>query len=119
MNKLKLPEGHPKGRLMLPDLFVSLLQVHCGVFISTKDVTIQTFDSWDFFIVSVYRWSQNTSGCGTEQYRDSKWLEQCDAIRNLFDITNIRDSWRWAWEYDYTVDKNCIPGYSFSIAKEK
>jgi hypothetical protein len=104
---------------MLPDLFVNLLRVHCGVFINTKDVEIETFDTWNVFQVRVYRWSRNTSGCGTELFRDQQWKEHCHAILNLFEVTGSRESWRWAWEYDYTVDRECVPGYCFIIAKER
>lgn len=100
--------------------FILDLKIHKDIFLSEKDVEVETFDSWDFYKVSVFRWSKNSAGCGTKEYRTELWKKQQKAIEELFDLSQPPSSaWRWIRQYPYPVDhdRNMVVGKTYFVKK--
>ena len=103
-------------------LFKILLQMHKDSYIDMKDIKVEFFDDWDFYKISVFRWSKCSSGCGNKQYRDDLWEKHKTDIMDLFDMkTEPSVSWRWKTESVYcgqeieTEENGIIPGMTFFI----
>lgn len=101
--------------------FILDLKIHKDIFLDKNDVEIETYPSWNFYKVSVFRWSKNTAGCGTKEYRDSLWKKQQEAIFDLFLLTQPPiSSWRWESQYSYPVEttpSGGVPGQIFFVKK--
>jgi hypothetical protein len=122
---MKLPKSTQNKTYEIGQLFKVLLQLHKDSYIDTKDIEVEYFDSWDFYKVSVFRWSQCSHGCGTKDFRDGLWEKRKKDILELFDMkTEPNVSWRWKHDYCYTgqeietEENGSIPGMTFFIQCE-
>ena len=122
---MKLPKVTENKKYDIGQLIKILLQIHKDCYIDIKDIEVEYFDSWDFYKVSVFRWSKCGSGCGTKEYRGNLWENQKTDITELFDMkTEPNVSWRWKNDSVYngveieTEEHGSIPGVTFFIKCE-
>ena len=97
-----------------------MTRVFSNKFISLEDIEVQTFSSWDFFKVSVFRWSKCEPGCGTKEYRDKLWESHKESLKGLWKQKQTPNpTWRWANQYKHPVDAvdRSIPGLELYICK--
>ncbi len=121
--KRSLPKLHQNKAHLIKDLIQFELHV-LDVYIRNEDIDIEYYDSWNFYKVSLYKWTQADFGCGTLEWRNNKWNETVDVFRNRFQTFNELQSWRWfspssrfysGWTKS---DVECIPGITFFIKTE-
>lgn len=122
---MKLPKVGQNKTYEIGQLIKVLLQLHKDSYIDTNDIEVEYFNSWDFYKVSVFRWSQCSHGCGTKDIRDKLWEMHKNDIEELFDMkTEPNVSWRWKHDYCYTgqeietEENGSIPGMTFFIQCE-
>jgi hypothetical protein len=91
------------------------------VVIDLSDIEIEYYNSWDFYKISIYRWSKCSSGCGTKEYRDELWKEHIKAFTELFEMKcPPQIAWRFKTDTNYygleiETNKNIIPGFTFFV----
>ena len=119
---MKLPKVSQSKYYEIGELFKVLLKLHKDSYVDIKDINVEYFDAWDFYKISVFRWSKCSSGCGTKQYRDDLWEKHKTDIMELFDMkTEPSVSWRWKNDSVYygqeieTEETGNIPGMTFLI----
>lgn len=122
---MKLPRVGQNKTYEIGQLIKVLLQLHKDCYIDSKDIEVEYFDSWDFYKVSVFRWSKCSHGCGTKDFRDGLWEKHKTDIVELFDMkTEPNVSWRWKHDSCYTgqeietEENGSIPGMTFFIQSE-
>ena len=122
---MKLPKVAENKKYDIGQLIKILLQIHKDCYINITDIEVEYFDSWDFYKVSVYRWSKCSHGCGTKDFRDGLWEKYKTDISELFDMkTEPSVSWRWKNDSCYydqeieTEENGSIPGMTFFIQCE-
>ena len=102
-----------------------MLRAYKKAYLDNNDIEIQTFPSWDFYKVSVFRWSKCSSGCGNKKYRDTLWEQHKQSIRELFDFKGAEQiTWRWINDSKYRgmeieSEDGSIHGVEFYILKEE
>lgn len=102
-----------------------MLRAYKKVYIDTNDIEAETFPSWDFYKVSIFRWSKCSPGCGNKEYRDTLWEKHKQSIRELFEFQGAEQiTWRWVDDSKYRgmeveSEDRSIRGVEFYILKEK
>lgn len=127
MSKLRIPHMEQRKAYTLRNLVISLLQLG-ETYVSERDIELYTSPTWRFWKLSVFRWSDAGSGCGTRKSRDKRWEILQEELRELFEHEMKDDhSWRWlphngydmSIPYDnvYPDKENFIVGRTFYIKK--
>lgn len=118
--KLKIP--HVMDSYLAKEYVVLMMKAYKKHYIDPADISIETYPSWDFYKVSLFRWSKCSSGCGTHAFREKLWDEHKAGILDLFKIKGVsRHTWRWRYEYTIEIDEfdsGSVPGIEFCIEKE-
>ena len=122
---MKLPKFPQRKNYEVGQLIKILLDLHKDVYIDINDIEVEHYDIWNFYKVSIYRWSTCSAGCGTKEYRDELWEKHKQAFSELFDMyTEPQFSWRWKSDSCYssmkieTEENGSIPGITFFIKTE-
>lgn len=93
---MKLPKVGQNKTYEIGQLIKILLQIHKDSYVDINDIDVEYYDCWDFYKVSVFRWSKCSSGCGTKDSRDKLWEKHKTDISELFDMKmKPNESWRW------------------------
>jgi hypothetical protein len=122
--KLKLPTpiiSH--NSFLIRNLVISYIAIYKNTFISKDNVRIETFDSWDFYRISLFK-DTIKQGRGTLDYRNREWEKTKESI-DIFDIKSgsIRPTWKWiTWDislYDEVEGRKdgYVPGIEFWVYK--
>jgi hypothetical protein len=124
-SKFSLPKTFEHKTYEIGQLIKVLLSLHKDVCLDQKDIEVEYFDAWDFYKVSIFRWSKNSNGCGTKEYRDKLWESHKTAMTELFEMRmSSQVSWRWKSHTAYvnedieTKENGSIPGITFFIKAE-
>ena len=124
--QLPVPKSNYKTYL-IKDLFMKYLEIHTDLCIESQNCQIETYESWDFYRVSVFK-EMRKSGYGHSEHRNSKWEKIKNEIVEIFDLKRGPEStWRWLNKsvdnldlYDKIGDREgYIPGIMFWVYKEK
>ena len=98
--KVKIPAI--MGRSDAAEYVRLMLRAYEGVYLDLNDIEVETFQSWNFYKVSVFRWSECSLGCGDKKYRDTLWERHKQSIKNLFEIRSPEQiTWRWTNDSKY------------------
>ncbi len=121
--KVKIPAI--MGRSDAAEYVRLMLRAYEDVYLDLNDIEVETFPSWNFYKVSVFRWSKCSLGCGDKEYRDTLWERHKQSIKNLFEIQSPEQiTWRWTNDSKYKgmeveSKDGSICGVEFYIMKEK
>lgn len=126
VTKLRIPDVERRDLYSLKKIIIGFLQLK-DVFIAERDIELDTHKTWNFYKLSLFRWSDAGSGCGSRKSRDDRWEIDQQEIRDLFD-QYMEDDFSWRWlphtgydmnvPYDKVTDRdNFIVGRVFYIKK--
>ncbi len=125
MKKIILPRFPEDKQRHYASLVQTYLKVYGDSYISDRDIEVEYHASWNFVKVSIYKWVDAGSGCGTSHHRNLLWDKHIAAMCSVFSIQNMVSSWRWIhhshkYQYGkkYDVEDNYVPGMTFFIETE-
>lgn len=102
----------------IKSLLMGIFAVH-GSYIRDYDFKIRYNEVYKFYDISIYRDARATSGNGTVQYRENKWIEIKSLLDKLFLDLDKEYTWRWAkhhrLELSGPTDMEEIPGVRICI----
>jgi hypothetical protein len=128
---MRLPRAEGRKLHDIKQLFITYLSLYEDVVVAHENVAVETFPSWEFYRVSVFRWNKAGAGCGTKEFRDQLWQRTVDGVNNRFDqSTTPQGTWKWVWgPFESKMELETLdhgtgqiqvyqPGLVFSILKE-
>ncbi len=120
---MKLPKVTQNKLYDIKRLTTVMLSLHKDVVIDLTNVEIEYYETWDFYKISIFRWSKCSSGCGTKEYRDELWKEHVKTFIELFEMKYPpKIAWRFKTDTVYydleieTTKNNIIPGFTFFVS---
>lgn len=119
---MHLPKVTQRKNYEIGKLVQLLMNIHKDIYLNLNDIEVEYYDSWDFYKVSIFRYSECGAGKGNEEYRDLLWENTQDGMLDLFDMKLLPDfTWRWKSHPIYmnreieTLETGAIPGVTYWI----
>lgn len=115
---LSAPAKHERG---YPHTYNDLIRNYFytqNIFLFSHEIEVGYNTVYNFWDISIFRYSNNTAGSGTRASRDAKWEKDVNTIKRLFPDSKIDSTWRWVNAhkcYDVPQDFDCIPGVRFFV----